>query len=141
MKKATIIFIFLLSALSQETKAQTYGVPDTLVYLQSIVANKAHFIGQPFSVLIDSLKIQIKYFGPNSGIVYDVSKETSTSFGFRTPQNAEEIYLTYPHLLVYWQPCLNANQSRILYNTTVGWTSTIAAFYATGIIADIQIRE
>lgn len=29
-------------------KAQT-GVPDTLVYLQTIVANKTQYIGQPFS--------------------------------------------------------------------------------------------
>jgi hypothetical protein len=94
-------------------------------------------------VLLDSLKIQIKYFSPTRGIVYDISKETSTHFGFRFPQNADDMYLTYPHLVIYWQPCLNATQSDILWENNNGgeWSSAVAAFYSTGKIADIKVRE
>ena len=90
-------------AIANEIKAQTYGVPDTLSYLQSIVANKAQFTGQPFSVLLDSLKIQIKFFSPFGAIPHDKNKETSTSFAFYFPQTEDEMYLTYPKLRISWQ--------------------------------------
>jgi len=50
--------------------------------LQSLEVNKPQFLGQPFSILMDSLKIQIKYFNQKTGIVYGIRKETSTFFGF-----------------------------------------------------------
>jgi hypothetical protein len=123
--------------------AQTYGVPDTLAYLRSIVANKAQFIGQPFSKLQDSLKIQIKYFHPTRGVVHDISKETFTDFSFYFPLSAEEIYLTYPAIRIYWQPYLNATQSDVLWenNNGGGWSTAVANFYVNGIIADIKIVE
>ena len=140
MKKILIILIVLTASLKQ-LNAQT-GVPDTLAYLQSIAANKSRYIGQPFSKLMDSLKIQIKYFNQNTAIVYDISKETSTSFGFYFPQTNSDFYLTYPRLEVYWQTYLNATQSWNLYQTYGGgWTSSVIAFYSTGIIADIKVRE
>ncbi len=52
-----IILLFVLTAFAKDAKSQTSGVPDTLAYLQSIVANKTQFIGQPFSVLKSSLNI------------------------------------------------------------------------------------
>jgi hypothetical protein len=144
MKKIFIILIITFSSvLSTKADAQPYGVPDTLAYLQSIVANKAQFVGQPFSVLQDSLKIQIKFFSPFARIPHDKTKETSTSFSFYFPQTAEEIYLTYPALEIYWQPYLNANQSHSLYNFNDGgsWSTSVADFYANAIIADIKIVE
>lgn len=140
MKK--IIIIFLIIAATKNAKAQTYGVSDTLAYLQSIVANKAQFIGQPFSVLSASLQIEIKYFSPFASIPYDKTKETSTSFSFYFPANAEEIYLTYPSLRISWQPYLNATQSSSLFDNAKGaWISSVSAFYISGIIADIKILE
>lgn len=141
MKK--IILILLIFAATKNLNAQTSGVYDTLAYLQSIVANKSQFIGQPFSVLQDSLKIQIKYFHSKRGIVYDVNKETSTRLGFYFPQAANELYLTYPSIEIYWQPNLHSNQSDILWknNNGGGWSSAVATFYASGVISDIKIRE
>lgn len=140
MKK--IFIILLVAVTSRNLNAQT-GVPDTLAYLQSIVANKTQFIGQPFSVLRDSLKIQIKFFSIGRGIWYNTSKETSTDFAFYFPQTADEIYLTYPFLKIYWQTPLNANQSDTLWNNNNGggWSAAVASFYASGIIADIKVRE
>lgn len=141
MKKKLIILIVLITSLKQ-LNAQT-GVPDTLAYLQSIAANKSQFIGQPFSKLMDSLKIQIKFFSPFAKIPYDRNKETSTSFSFYFPQNAEQMYLTYPSLEVYWQPYLDARQSDLLYTQyrVVGWNPTIASFYANAMVGDIKILE
>lgn len=144
MKKSFIILLILIITVSvKNANAQTTGVPDTLVYLQTIVNNKAQFVGKPFSVLMDSLKIQIKHFWPNRSIVYDITKEPSTQFSFYFPQSADEVYLTYPCLEIYWQTPLNGNQSDVLWesNNGGGWSSAVAAFYANGIIADIKVRE
>lgn len=128
---------------AKDAKSQTNGVPDTLTYLQTIIANKSQYIGQPFSVLMDSLKIQIKFFSPVANIHYDKSKETATRFSFFYPQTANDMYLTYPVLRISWQPYLNAAQSSILYTQFDGggWATPVVNFYANGIIKDIQIRE
>jgi len=90
-----IFLIIIITTLSRSVNAQT-GVADTLAYLQSIVANKAQYIGHSFHELADTMQIQIKFFSPFVAIHYDNNKETSTSFGFYFPQTEEEIYLTYP---------------------------------------------
>ncbi|MFT3910927.1 MAG: hypothetical protein QM737_16025 [Ferruginibacter sp.] len=142
MKKFLFIIIFFLSAFIKNADAQTSGVPDTLAYLQTIVANKSQYIGQPFSVLLNSLQIQIKFFTPLGNIPHDKTKETSTHFGFHFPQNANEIYLTYPGLKISWQPCLDNISSHSLYNQYNGaWVSAVLSYYSNGIIADIQIIE
>ncbi len=142
MKKIFIVILIVFTSFIKGAKAQTNGVQDTLAYLQTIVANKTQFIGQPFSTLMDSLKIQIKFFSPFSGIHYDITKETSTDFSFYFSQNTNNYYLTYPRLEVFWQLPLNATQSDSLWETNGGiWSSAVAAFYANGIIKDIQIRE
>ena len=143
MKNIIIVIFFMLSAFSKNVNAQTVPpISDTLSYLQSIVNNKSQYIGQPFSVLMDSLQIQIKFFSPFAGIHHDKTKETSTSFSFYFPTNHEEIYLTYPSLDIYWHPYLNSTQSHLLYSQyrTVGWCPTIKSFYSTGMIADIRVR-
>jgi hypothetical protein len=141
MKK--IIIMLLVIATTNSLKAQTSGVPDTLAYLQSIVANKAQFVGQPFSTLMDSLQIQIKFYFPFASLPYDKAKETSTSFAFYFPPTAEEVYLTYPHLEIYWQLPPDAEQSRTLRSQyrSIGWNLQIANHYSSKIIADIKVRE
>ena len=57
MKNILIILIVLTGSLKQ-LNAQT-GVHDTLAYLQTIVANKSQYIGQPFSKLMDRLTLPI----------------------------------------------------------------------------------
>ncbi len=143
MRKNIIISLGLILVTVAKTNAQGSGVPDTLAYLQSIVANKTHFVGQPFSKLFDSLQIQIKFFNPFAGIHHDKNKETSSSFAFYFPQTPDEIYLTYPSLEIYWQPYLNASQSDTLYsqNNGGGWSTAVYNFYKNAIIADIQVRE
>ena len=143
MKNIIVALFFTFSALTNDAKAQTVPpISDTLTYLQSIVNNKAYFIGHPFSVLMDSLQIQIKFFSPFAKIHHDNNKETSTSFSFYFPITHEEMYLTYPKLEVFWQPYLNINQSLIFYNQfrSVGWNPTIKSHYSSGIITDIRVR-
>ena len=142
MKKILVITFITLLSLAKDTKAQT-GVPDTLAYLQTIVANKAQYIGHSFHELADTMQIQIKFFSPFAAIHYDNNKETSTSFGFYFPQTADDLYLTYPMLEIYWLPYLNINQSLLLYNSNDGggWNTAVYNFYKNGIIKDIQIRE
>ena len=43
MKKLQIIALLIILISSKAATAQSAGVPDTLAYLQSIVANKAQF--------------------------------------------------------------------------------------------------
>ncbi len=135
-----LLFV-IFTTTSSEVKAQ--GVPDTLAYLQSIVLNKANYIGQPFSVLQNHLQIEIKFFSPFGAIPHDKYKETSTSLGFYFPETAEEVYLTYPSLEIYWRPYLNAKQSGLLYSqyNVGGWSVEVANFYANGIISDIKIQN
>ena len=142
MKKIFLILILIIAISEKESKAQT-GVPDTLAYLQTIVANKANYIGQPVSALLNDLQIQIKYFHPSRGIVYDVSKETSTSFAFYFPQTADDMYLTYPCLEIYWQTPLNANQAFSLYNAKNGggWDTTVYNFYKNATIKNITVEN
>ncbi len=140
MKK--IILIILIITVAKNVSAQLNGVPDTLAYLQTIVANKAQYIGQPFSTLIDNLQIQIKHFIPFASISYDKTKETSTSFSFYVKVQGD-YYSLYPLLEIYWQQPLNATQSDVIWtnNNGGGWSSAGASFYANGIIRDIQIQE
>lgn len=121
MKRILTILFFTIISFSKNTKAQS-GVPDTLAYLQTIVANKAQYIGQPFSKLFDSLNlnIQIKYFHPRRGAVSNSNKEMYTAFAFYYPAIAEDVYLTYPCLEIHWQTPLNTNQSFLLFNSNGG---------------------
>ncbi len=140
MKKVLYIIIILIA--SKNTQAQSNILLDTLAYLQQIVANKNFFIGKPFSVLKDSLKLEIKHFSPLPGIHYDFSKETSTSFAFYFPQSPNEVYLTYPKLNISWQPFLNRNQSMLLHNQNKGKINVdVFTFYANAIIRNIEILE
>jgi hypothetical protein len=143
MKKPLFILFFFFSAFIKNADAQASGVPDTLAYLQSIVANKSKYIGKRFSVVLNSLQIQIKYFSPRESIHYDKYKETSTLFSFYFPKNSEEIYLIYPSLEIYWKPYLNAVQSELLYlqSRLVGWSSAVAAFYENALISEISVFE
>ena len=142
MKIIIITLAISLSAVIKNADAQSTGVPDTLAYLQTIVANKAQYIGQPFSVLLNSLNIQIKFFTPLGNIPYDKTKETSTHFGFYFPNTVNEIYLTYPSLRISWLPYLNNIYAHSLYNQFSGaWVPTVVSYYSDRIVADIQIRE
>jgi hypothetical protein len=143
MKKILIALFCIIAIDQKDGNAQIPLVNDTLDYLETIVNRKAEFIGRPFSVLKDSLQFQIRYFHPREGIVYDITKETSTKIAFYFPQVADDMYLTYPSLEIYWQTALNATQSNELYRQTDGggWSSTVAAFYSNAIIKDIKLRE
>ena len=126
----------------KDLKAQ-YGVPDTLTYLHNIVNNKNQYIGQYFSVLQNSLNIQVKYFHPRRGVTYDTDRETSTKFSFYFPDECDDLYLASPYLEIYWLTPLNAIQSFLLYNSNNGggWNTAVYNFYKNAIIRDIKVRE
>ena len=141
MKKIIIIFVIVFSIKS--LNALTSPVIDTLAYLQTIIANKAFFIGKPFSVLNDSLGIQIKLFAPYPGLHSDITKENSTSFSFYFPQSASDFYLSYPRLDIYWQTPLVFSQSDLIWVSNNGgiWLPNAYNLYFNRLIADIKLRE
>jgi|GEM_PF-739079 len=140
-------FILFLLVITSRTKAQTYPTPvtDTLNYLRYIVSNKQQFIGLPFSVLHDSLKINLKYFAPNGAFHFDQSKETDTQIAFNNSNNLDDFYLTYPRLEVTWEQPLNlpvAYQIAHGYqNSSIAWGSRAYQHYANGIIKNIRVVE
>lgn len=143
MRKIFISILIVTAIFSKEINAQK-GVPDTLVYLQTVVASKAKYIGQPFSILLTDMQIQIKHFIPIANITHDISKETSTSFGFYFTQNSEEMYLAYPRLRITWKTPLDITLSdniRKNNNNRGLWNQSSNLLYANSIIADIKIRE
>lgn len=138
MKKIVFVGLLFFSSSSNAQKA----VSDTLSYLKTIVAHKTIYIGKPFSILLADFKIQIKHFMPNTDIIHDVSKETSTSFGFYFPQNSDEMYLAYPRLRITWQTPLDIILSDNIRNNNRGlWNQSSKLLYSNSIIADIKIRE
>jgi hypothetical protein len=144
MKKIIAILMIVLCSGNMAFAAGTIKPKtDTLAYLKSIVANKANYVGRPFSTLLNDLQIQIKFFSPFEGKSQDKSKETSTKFGFYFPQSADEIYLTYPCLRIAWSPYLNADISGGLYTKYDGggWQQEVIDFYSSAIIADIKVVE
>ncbi len=139
MKKIVLIIVIILSVFTQKSKAQ--GTNDTLAILQNIVANQSNYAGQPFSVLLSQLPIQIKYFlpVPTSSNRY---RERATPFSFYFPENADQTYRAYPKLMVYWQQPLNQQQSISLWRQTNGaWSKTLASYYGSAIIAGIEILK
>jgi hypothetical protein len=144
MKKIIAILIIILCSGNMAFAAGTIKPKtDTLAYLKSIVANKANYVGRPFSALLTDLQIQIKYFCPIGGLSQDKSKETHSMFSFYFPQSVEEIYLSYPYLSITWSPYLNADISHGLYKKYDGggWQQEVIDFYSSAIIADIIVIE
>ncbi len=140
MKK--IILLIMILSIKQVTHAQKYGVPDTLAYLHEVVANKAKYIGQPFSKLQADLKLKIKWFSPFAHFSYRRYTETSTSFAFYFPLNQEEIYLTYPCLKVFWYPYLDTHKSdEVIGNNRGKWSAAASTLYSTAIIYDIWLQD
>ena len=134
MKKIFFIGFIFIIAITSKVKAQPNI--DTLAVLQTIVANKANYIGQPFSVLLSQLPISIKYFLPipRANKRYE---ERHTSFSFYYSQDANRMY---PSLEIDWQVPLNQTLSYSLWTQTSGaWTSVHSAHYANGIIKDIAV--
>jgi hypothetical protein len=144
MKKILAILIIIVCSSNMIIANETIKPKiDTLAYLKSIVANKANYVGRPFSALLNDLQIQIKFFSPFEGKSQDKSKETSTKFGFYFPQSADENYLTYPCLRIAWSPYLNADMSGGLYTKYDGggWQQEVIDFYSSAIITDIKVVE
>jgi hypothetical protein len=142
MKKAILYsFLFILTS---NSRAQTIGVPDTLAYLNNIVANKTLYIGQPFSVLANSLQISIKYFNPDASVHHKKNCEDETSLAFYNSLNANDYHLSFPRLIIYWSPPFkNINLSIAIRDadSLQGWNAIAKAHYANSIIADIRVFE
>jgi len=142
MKILLIAVCFLL--FNNTSNAQTVGVQDTLAYLQQIEANKSHYIGQPFSVLENALNVDIKYFFPFADIHSNKFAETSTRFAFYYPASADDTYLTYPSLDIYWiSPYLNLQESfQLMPIGNFGkYLQIVSSHYANRIIRNIIVRQ
>ena len=142
MKNKIFSVLIVFALCMPKTKAQPAGVPDTLAYLQTIVANKAQYIGQPLSLLLNHLQIEVKEFGPIGGIHHQKDKETSTSFGFYCPIGSNDLYKLSPALRVYWNPYLNKSSSMWLFTQFGGcWAPQVYNHYAQEIIREIDILD
>ena len=116
------------------------GVPDTLAYLNQIKANKAYYIGKPFSVLLDSLRPSIIFFSPISWNSAYKDKETSTKFYFIIPEYMED-FGSY-NFKIKWATPLNRRISGPIYDSGQyrgQWRAEAAQYYGTGIVADIVV--
>ena len=136
-----LLAILVLFACIFSVQAQTRPVTDTVNYLKTFETNKTKYIGKPFSNLLDSLQIDIRYFGPLASLTYDKSKETSTRFYFIIPEYLEDIQSGY--IQIFWEPYLNADQSSIIFDEAADndrWNTAAKAFYKNGIIKDIKVR-
>jgi hypothetical protein len=116
-------------------------VPDTTAYLKHIDSIKSQYIGKTFDQLEKDLKIKIVYFSPTKNIHYDRSKETSTWFYFKMPEDLADIRSWY--IEVFWEPYLNANISGDIFDAEedANWTAAAKAFYSKGIIKDIRVKS
>lgn len=142
MKNKIFSVLIVFALCMPKTKAQPAGVPDTLAYLQTIVANKAKYIGQPLSLLLNHLQIEVKRFGPFGNIHHQKDKETSTSLGFYCPTGANDGYRLFPALRVFWNPYLNKSSSMWLFTQFGGcWASQVYNHYANAIVRDIDILD
>lgn len=142
MKKKIFSLFIVLTLFFSKANAQTIGVPDTLAYLQTIIANKAQYIGQPLSLLLNNLQIEIKHFSPFGGIHHQKDKETSTSFGFYCPTGANDRYRLFPALDISWNPYLNKVNSMSFYSLFGGcFSPQVYSHYANEIVRDIDIIE
>ena len=136
----SVLIVFALCML--KTKAQPAGVPDTLAYLQTIVANKTQYIGQPLSLLLNHLQIEVKQFSPFGGIHHRKDSETSTTLGFYCPIGSNDRYRLFPALRVFWNPYLDKGTSMSLYSMFGGcWAPQVYNHYANEIVRDIDILE
>ncbi|MFD2575279.1 hypothetical protein ACFSPU_02975 [Haoranjiania flava] len=112
MKKILIILMVLF--ITKGINAKT-GVPDTLAYLNQIKANKAYYIGKPFSVLLDSLRPSIIFFSPISWNSAYKDKETSTKFYFIKPEYMED-FGSY-NFEIKWVTPLNRTSSDQIFSS------------------------
>jgi hypothetical protein len=144
MKKAIVILFSAIFLVITSSKAQTAGVPDTLAYLNNIVANKALYIGHPFSLLGDTLQISIKYFSPFASVHHKKNCEDETSLAFYNSQTVNDYDRMFPMLVIHWAPpFLVRSQSEAISkaDSLGGWNLIAKAHYANAIIADIRVFE
>ncbi len=134
MKKVILLLSVLVTI--NMAKAQS-SMADTLANLQAIDNNKSVFVGKPFSVLLDSLKYKMVYFGPDAGITSDISKETSTRFYFINPESLEDFQSAY--IEVFWKPYLDHKIAMQIYGAYDGWSLQAEQFYRKGIIKKIEV--
>ena len=110
------------------------------ICFKNIVANKANYIGQPFSVFLAKMPIGIKYFEPSRGLPHNKNAEPSTQLLFYFPQNISELNKTFPKLEIVWEPILNRTTSASLFTQYRGaWSSLIASHYNSAVISDIIV--
>ena len=137
---STIIGIFFISNINFLSAQQTRR--DTLSYLQQIVANKADYIGKPFSVLKRDLKLKIIHFN-SLGKEGHKSEATAITFRFITPKRDEDF--SYPKLIIFWKsPYIDISKSDELYlkdkKNLGAWNKEVESLFGSCIIEDIQAR-
>ncbi|GAA4148801.1 hypothetical protein GCM10022217_00160 [Chryseobacterium ginsenosidimutans] len=128
--KLTLLFTLLFSF---KGKAQL----DTLNYLKQFEANKANYIGQPFSKLLqDMTQIQ-----PKTAWVYPIKNKRSmirnTMFNFCEKKYSFGNAVT---LLVTWQNDILTSQAKVLGTQNhYFFTNDERIFYGSKIVGDIMV--
>ncbi|TXH21748.1 MAG: hypothetical protein E6Q95_03195 [Chitinophagaceae bacterium] len=128
MKKAAILLsIFFISS---GVQAQ---VADTALYLNSEILAKKHlFIGKPFSVLLDTLKVTPKLnFGRSPR--YNKNIESRSYFYFN-----EGVSRSAHYIVIEWEDPISATVTESLHRkNNFVFTGEERAFYCTRTVADI----
>lgn len=131
MKKYLFILAFFMAAHMSDAQ-----VTDTAAYLNNnIAANKTLFINQPFSILLDSLKVNpISFIGHVSQ--RNKKSEHSTTFYFRGGLE-NRIYM-----IIKWDTPIIKTSSHEQVEESSNWqfTSQIENLYSSKIIKDIIIK-
>ncbi|MDR6157968.1 hypothetical protein QF023_001484 [Chryseobacterium sp. SLBN-27] len=133
MKNILKISIFLLLLLSLHIKAQL----DTLNYLKQFEANKAHYIAQPFSKLLnDMTQIQPKTVWSNP-VRNNRNIVVNTRFKFCEMNNSFHNTIT---LGITWETSIPRSQI-VYYEQLNGFyfTNDEKLFYGSKIVKDIRV--
>ncbi|WP_344823269.1 hypothetical protein [Chryseobacterium ginsenosidimutans] len=129
MKKLFLLTIFLFSKINAQL--------NTLNYLKQFEINKANYIGQPFSKLLNDMT-QIQ---PKTAWVYPIKNKRSmirnTIFNFCEKKYSFGNAIT---LMVTWQNDISKNQAEVLSDQNHDYfTNHEKLFYGSKIVGDIRV--
>ena len=137
--KNKILFLLAVISICYESSSQRPIVKDTIGYLKKMEALKADYVGQPFSKLLNDLKMNIVYFCPMATDLRDIAKEPQTVFRFARP-NLISISSS-PSMVIFWQSYVNSDQSLEIADSGIfgKWTDVAKTHYQNAIVRDISI--
>lgn len=131
-----LILVTILFGFCTKVHAQI----DTLNYVKQFEINKANYIGQPFSHLLNDM-VQYKPKTVNSFInIWGKNLVADSDFNFSTLEEQRKKQTVY--LIVYWQtPLVHSDAFLLSKQNHFNFTSAEEIFYGNKIIGDIKVYK